>query len=38
MRGMRERLRQFHGEMQIETNGAGTSVIARIPVAKDEAI
>jgi PAS domain S-box-containing protein len=38
MRGMRERLRQFHGEMQIETNGTGTSVIARIPVAKDEAI
>jgi PAS domain S-box-containing protein len=38
IRGMRERLRQFHGELLIETNGPGTSVIAKIPVAKGEAL
>ncbi|HEY4762210.1 MAG TPA: PAS domain S-box protein [Candidatus Sulfotelmatobacter sp.] len=32
--GMRERMRQFHGEMRIESNGSGTSVIVIIPMPK----
>ena len=27
IRGIRERIRQFHGEMKIESNGSGTSVM-----------
>ena len=33
--GMRERLRRFGGEIIIESNESGTSVIARIPVPKE---
>ena len=33
--GIRERIRQFHGEMHIESNGSGTSVIVSIPLPKD---
>jgi PAS domain S-box-containing protein len=32
--GIRERIRQFHGEMKIESNGSGTSVIVSIPMPK----
>jgi PAS domain S-box-containing protein len=35
IRGMRERLRQFRGELKIESNGSGTGVVARIPISKD---
>jgi PAS domain S-box-containing protein len=35
LRGIRERIRQFHGEMKIESNGSGTSVIVRIPMPKE---
>ena len=33
IRGMRERLRQLGGSLQIESSGEGTTVIARLPVA-----
>ncbi|MGC1650902.1 MAG: PAS domain S-box protein [Candidatus Sulfotelmatobacter sp.] len=33
IRGMQERLRQFGGEMNIESNGSGTSVIVTVPVS-----
>lgn len=33
--GIRERMRQFHGEMKIESNGPGTSVIVSIPIPTD---
>ena len=33
--GIRERIRQFHGEMRIESNGSGTCVIVTIPMAKE---
>ena len=33
IRGMQERLRQFRGEMKIESSGAGTSVFVNIPVS-----
>ncbi len=32
IRGMRERLRQLGGSLQIESNGEGTTVIARLPI------
>jgi PAS domain S-box-containing protein len=32
IRGIRERLRQFHGSMQIESNPSGTTVVVTIPV------
>jgi two-component system, NarL family, sensor kinase len=32
IRGIRERIRQFHGEMKIESNDSGTSVIVSIPM------
>jgi PAS domain S-box-containing protein len=32
MRGIRERIRQFHGEMKIESNASGTSVTVKIPL------
>jgi len=35
IRGIRERIRQFHGEMKIESNGSGTSVIVSIPMSKE---
>ena len=34
IRGMRERLRQFDGTLNIESNGSGTRVIATVPVPK----
>jgi signal transduction histidine kinase len=35
IRGMRERLRQLGGSLDIHSNGKGTLVIARLPVAAD---
>jgi PAS domain S-box-containing protein len=35
IRGIRERIRRFHGEMKIESNGSGTSVMVSIPLPKD---
>jgi PAS domain S-box-containing protein len=35
IRGIRERIRQFHGEMKIESNGSGTSVIVSIPMPQE---
>jgi two-component system, NarL family, sensor kinase len=35
IRGMQERLRQFGGELSVESNGSGTSVIVSIPVPKE---
>lgn len=35
IRGIRERIRQFHGEIKIESNGSGTSVIVSIPMPKE---
>jgi PAS domain S-box-containing protein len=35
IRGMRERLRQFGGELMIESNGSGASVIACVPVPNE---
>lgn len=35
IRGMRERVRQFHGEMTIESNASGTRISVVFPVAKD---
>jgi len=32
IRGIRERLRQFHGDLQIESSDRGTSVFATIPI------
>jgi PAS domain S-box-containing protein len=34
LRGLRERLRQFQGEITIESNGPGTRVLAIIPFAR----
>jgi PAS domain S-box-containing protein len=34
IRGIRERIRQFHGTMRIESNSSGTSVIVSIPIPK----
>jgi PAS domain S-box-containing protein len=34
--GIRERIRQFHGEMKIESHDSGTSVIVSIPVPKED--
>jgi PAS domain S-box-containing protein len=33
LRGMKERLAQFGGALEIQSNGAGTTVIARLPFA-----
>ena len=38
IRGIRERIRQFHGEMKIESNGSGTSVIVSIPMPKEASV
>ncbi len=35
IRGMRERLRQFRGELKIQSNGSGTCVSVSIPVPKE---
>jgi signal transduction histidine kinase len=35
IRGMRERVRQFHGEMNIESSSSGTSVLVAIPAPED---
>jgi PAS domain S-box-containing protein len=35
IRGIQERIRQFHGEMKIESNASGTSVIVSIPTPKE---
>lgn len=35
IRGMQERLRQFRGTMTIESNGAGTRVVASLPIPKE---
>ena len=35
IRGMRERARQFHGEMSIESNGSGTRISVVFPAPKD---
>jgi PAS domain S-box-containing protein len=35
MRGIRDRVRQFHGEMKIESDGSGTSVIVTIPTPQE---
>lgn len=34
IRGIRERIRHFHGEMKIESSGSGTSVIVSIPIPR----
>jgi PAS domain S-box-containing protein len=36
LRGIRERLGQFQGEMKIESNGSGTAVFATIPIPKPQ--
>jgi two-component system, NarL family, sensor kinase len=36
LRGIRERLGQFQGEMKIESNGSGTAVFAIIPIPKHQ--
>jgi PAS domain S-box-containing protein len=35
IRGIRERIRQFHGEIKIESSGLGTSVIVSIPMPNE---
>lgn len=37
IRGMRERLRQFGGDLKIESDGSGTQVLVRIPIPQDAA-
>lgn len=34
LRGMRERVRQFGGHLEVRSNGSGTRVIAVLPIAK----
>jgi signal transduction histidine kinase len=34
IRGMRERLRQLGGTLEVKSNGDGTVVVARLPVAR----
>src|SRR5262249_32285280 len=38
IRGMRERVRQLHGEMKVESNGCGTGIYVVLPVPKDTAL
>jgi signal transduction histidine kinase len=33
--GIRERVRQFKGDIKIESTGAGTMVFAQVPIPKD---
>lgn len=35
IRGMRARVHQFHGEINIESNGSGTKIAVTLPVAND---
>jgi len=35
IRGMRERVRQFNGEMKIESNGSGTTISAIFPLGSE---
>ena len=35
IRGMQERVRQLHGNMQIESGGTGTRILVAIPIARD---
>jgi PAS domain S-box-containing protein len=35
IRGIRERVRQFHGEVKIESNASGTTVIVSIPLPNE---
>ena len=35
IRGIRERIRLFHGEMKIESKGSGTAVIVSIPMPRE---
>jgi signal transduction histidine kinase len=32
LRGMRERVRQFHGEMRIESESSGTKILVTLPL------
>jgi signal transduction histidine kinase len=36
LRGMRERVRQFHGEMRIESDSSGTKILVTLPLPKEE--
>jgi PAS domain S-box-containing protein len=36
IRGLRERLRQFNGDIKIESNGSGTSIVANIPLPQED--
>ena len=36
LRGMRERVRQFHGEMSIESDSSGTKILVTLPLPKEE--
>ena len=38
IRGMRERLRQLGGTLEVKSNGSGTVVVARLPVARNSLI
>ena len=38
IRGMRERLRQLGGTLEIKSNGRGTVVVARLPVARNSLV
>ncbi len=38
IRGMRERLRQLGGSLEIDSNDSGTVVAARLPVARDSLV
>jgi signal transduction histidine kinase len=38
IRGMRERIRQLGGSLEISSNGSGTVVIARLPARQDSSI
>ena len=34
IRGMRERIRQLGGSLEIDSNGTGTLVVARLPIGE----
>jgi PAS domain S-box-containing protein len=38
LRGMRERIRQFDGKLEVQSNGVGTTIIATLPIAKPAAL
>jgi signal transduction histidine kinase len=35
VRGMRERVRQFHGELKIESSGSGTHIVVSLPIPSE---